>query len=58
MILGFLLLILSITPPQFTKAGKAKLERMVQERDALTAEWKKVKVKSQELWKSHQKRHD
>ncbi|SIN96123.1 Clp protease ClpB [Algoriphagus halophilus] len=56
MILGFLLLILSITPPQFTKAGEAKLERMIQERDALTAEWKKSESKKSGIFGNRTKK--
>lgn len=40
MILGIIMLWLSLFPSQFTEAGQAKLERMVEQRDALTQEWK------------------
>ena len=40
MIFGLVLLILNFFNPQFTEAGKAKLEKMVLDRDALTQQWK------------------
>ncbi len=40
MTFGLILLILNLFSPQFTEAGQAKLEKMVQDRDALTQQWK------------------
>ncbi|MEP1088577.1 Clp protease ClpB [Algoriphagus sp.] len=40
MSLGLLLLLFNLLNPQFTEAGQAKLEKMVQERDVLTQQWK------------------
>ena len=40
MTFGLVLLFLNLLTPQFTEAGKAKLEKMVQDRDALTQQWK------------------
>lgn len=40
MTIGLVLVFLNFFPPQFTEAGQAKLEKMVQDRDALTQQWK------------------
>ncbi|PZX54741.1 hypothetical protein LV84_02895 [Algoriphagus ratkowskyi] len=40
MSLSLVLLFLNFFTPQFNEAGQAKLEKMVKDRDALTAQWK------------------
>ncbi|MFC5627195.1 Clp protease ClpB [Algoriphagus winogradskyi] len=56
MILIVLLTFLNIITPQFTEAGKAKLEKMVQERDALTRQWKESESKKSGIFGNRTKK--
>lgn len=56
MILGLFLLFLNILPPQFSEAGQAKLEKLVQERDALTAEWKRSETEKSGIFGNRTKK--
>jgi hypothetical protein len=56
MILIVLLTFLNILTPQFTEAGKAKLEKMVQERDALTRQWKESESKKSGIFGNRTKK--
>lgn len=56
MILGLILLFLNFLPNQITEAGQAKLEKMVQERDALTAEWKRSESKKSGIFGNRTKK--
>lgn len=42
--------------PQFTEAGKAKLEKMVQDRDALTQQWKASESKKSGIFGNRTKK--
>lgn len=56
MIHGLLLLLLYFMPNQLTQAGEAKLERMIQERDALTEEWKRSESKKSGIFGNRTKK--
>ncbi|WP_425636263.1 Clp protease ClpB [Algoriphagus yeomjeoni] len=56
MILIALLTFLNAFTPQFTEAGKAKLEKMVQERDALTQQWKASESKKSGIFGNRTKK--
>lgn len=56
MIVGLLLVLLNLSPLQFTEAGQAKLEKMVQERDALTEEWKESESKKSGIFGNRTKK--
>ncbi len=56
MILATLFLFLNFFPNQLTQAGEAKLERMIQERDALTAEWKNSESKKSGIFGNRTKK--
>lgn len=56
MIVGLLLVLLNLSPLQFTEAGQAKLEKMVQERDALTNEWKESESKKSGIFGNRTKK--
>jgi len=56
MIVGLLLVLLNVSPLQFTEAGQAKLEKMVQERDALTSEWKESESKKSGIFGNRTKK--
>ncbi|MBB6327127.1 hypothetical protein FHS59_002755 [Algoriphagus iocasae] len=43
-------------PNQLTQAGEAKLERMIQERDALTEEWKRSESKKSGIFGNRTKK--
>ena len=51
-----LLLLLSFFSPQFTEAGQAKLEKMVQDRDALTQQWKESESKKSGIFGNRTKK--
>lgn len=54
--LGILLLFLNFLPNQISEAGQAKLEKMVKERDALTAEWKRSESKKSGIFGNRTKK--
>lgn len=56
MTLGIFLLILNLLTPQFTEAGQAKLEKMVQERDALTQQWRESESKKSGIFGNRTKK--
>lgn len=56
MTLGIILLLLKLVTPQFTEAGQAKLEKMVQDRDALTQEWKESESKKSGIFGNRTKK--
>ncbi|MBN3580912.1 Clp protease ClpB [Algoriphagus aestuarii] len=56
MIHGLLLLLFYVMPSQLSQAGEAKLERMIQERDALTAEWKRSESKKSGIFGNRTKK--
>ena len=56
MIVGFLLVLLNLSPLQFTEAGQAKLEKMVQERDVLTSQWKESESKKSGIFGNRTKK--
>jgi len=56
MISVIFLLIFNLIPSQFTEAGQAKLEKMVQERDALTTEWKRSESKKSGIFGNRTKK--
>jgi len=47
---------LNFFTPQFTEAGKAKLEKMVQDRDALTQQWKASESKKSGIFGNRTKK--
>ncbi|WP_339876218.1 Clp protease ClpB [uncultured Algoriphagus sp.] len=51
-----LLLFLNFFSPQFTEAGQAKLEKMVQDRDALTQQWKESESKKSGIFGNRTKK--
>ncbi|TXE12548.1 Clp protease ClpB [Algoriphagus aquimarinus] len=56
MTFGLILLILNLFSPQFTEAGQAKLEKMVQDRDALTQQWKESESKKSGIFGNRTKK--
>eukprot|EP00037_Helgoeca_nana_P034880 m.423116 g.423116 ORF g.423116 m.423116 type:complete len:158 (-) comp39966_c0_seq1:163-636(-) len=56
MIFGLVLLFLNLLSPQFTEAGQAKLEKMVQDRDALTQQWKESESKKSGIFGNRTKK--
>ncbi|SFU04439.1 hypothetical protein SAMN04489724_3577 [Algoriphagus locisalis] len=56
MTLGLVLFFLNFITPQFTEAGQAKLEKMVQERDALTQQWKESESKKSGIFGNRTKK--
>ncbi|WP_339867882.1 Clp protease ClpB [uncultured Algoriphagus sp.] len=56
MILIVLLTFLNAFTPQFTEAGQAKLEKMVQDRDALTQQWKESESKKSGIFGNRTKK--
>ena len=56
MTFGLVLLFLNLLTPQFTEAGKAKLEKMVQDRDALTQQWKASESKKSGIFGNRTKK--
>lgn len=56
MTLGLVLLFLNFFTPQFTEAGQAKLEKMVQDRDALTRQWKESESKKSGIFGNRTKK--
>lgn len=56
MILNFLLFFLSFSPLQISEAGEAKLERMIQDRDQLEAEWKRSESKKSGIFGNRTKK--
>lgn len=56
MIFGLVLVFLNLFTPQFTEAGQAKLEKMVQERDALTQQWKESESKKSGIFGNRTKK--
>ena len=56
MILGIILLLLKLVTPQFTEAGQAKLEKMVQDRDVLTQQWKESESKKSGIFGNRTKK--
>ena len=49
-------MILKLFIPQFTEAGQAKLEKMVQERDMLTQQWKESERKKSGIFGNRTKK--
>lgn len=56
MTLGLVLVFLNLFTPQFTEAGQAKLEKMVQDRDALTSQWKESESKKSGIFGNRTKK--
>ncbi|MCE7056919.1 Clp protease ClpB [Algoriphagus sp. AGSA1] len=56
MTLGIILLLFKLVTPQLTEAGQAKLEKMVQERDALTRQWKESESKKSGIFGNRTKK--
>ncbi|REG84686.1 Clp protease ClpB [Algoriphagus antarcticus] len=56
MTFGLVLLFLNLITPQFTEAGQAKLEKMVQDRDALTQQWKDSESKKSGIFGNRTKK--
>lgn len=56
MTLGIILLLLKLVTPQFTEAGQAKLEKMVQDRDVLTQQWKESESKKSGIFGNRTKK--
>lgn len=56
MILSLLLFFLSFSPLQISEAGEAKLERMIQDRDQLEAEWKRSESKKSGIFGNRTKK--
>lgn len=56
MTLGLVVLFLNFFTPQFTEAGQAKLEKMVQDRDALTRQWKESESKKSGIFGNRTKK--
>lgn len=56
MILNLLLFFLSFSPLQISEAGEAKLERMIQDRDQLEAEWKRSESKKSGIFGNRTKK--
>ena len=56
MTLGLVLVFLNLFTPQFTEAGQAKLEKMVQDRDALTTQWKESESKKSGIFGNRTKK--
>ncbi|WPR74368.1 Clp protease ClpB [Algoriphagus sp. NG3] len=56
MIFTIILLFLNLSPLQFTEAGQAKLEKMVQDRDALTRQWKESEGKKSGIFGNRTKK--
>lgn len=56
MIFGLVLLFLNLFTPQFTEAGQAKLEKMVQDRDALTQQWRESESKKSGIFGNRTKK--
>lgn len=54
--IAIFLLFFNLLPHQFTEAGQAKLEKMVQDRDALTAEWKRSESKKSGIFGNRTKK--
>ncbi|MDR7128807.1 hypothetical protein J2X69_001139 [Algoriphagus sp. 4150] len=51
-----ILFFLNLFTPQFTEAGQAKLEKMVQERDMLTRQWKESESKKSGIFGNRTKK--
>ena len=56
MIFTIILLFLNLSPLQFTEAGQAKLEKMVQDRDELTRQWKESESKKSGIFGNRTKK--
>lgn len=56
MTFGLVLVFLNFFTPQFTEAGQAKLEKMVQDRDALTQQWKESESKKSGIFGNRTKK--
>lgn len=56
MILGIFLLLLNFYPPQISEVGQAKLQKMVEDRDALTQEWKDSESKKSGIFGNRTKK--
>lgn len=56
MTLGLILFFLNFFTPQFTEAGQAKLEKMVQDRDVLTRQWKESESKKSGIFGNRTKK--
>lgn len=49
-------MLLKLVTPQFTEAGQAKLEKMVQDRDVLTQQWKESESKKSGIFGNRTKK--
>src|SRR5690606_25188479 len=56
MSISIVLILLNFLTPQFTEAGQAKLEKMVNDRDALTAQWKDSESKKSGIFGNRTKK--
>jgi tRNA U34 5-carboxymethylaminomethyl modifying enzyme MnmG/GidA len=54
--LGIFLVLLNFSPLQLTEVGQAKLQRMVEERDVLTQEWKESESKKSGIFGNRTKK--